>query len=278
MEDRDDKQIDTENIPVLDKAEKTDQGEAESKGIDRHGKFIHKNMFYVMLLSLIVAVLVCIILIIQNHSIRNKYNDQLTLNERLMSENQDLTVKIEENSSVNEPNTGKDEELNQAKEDNSKLEAELAEVNEKLNNALAENELLKQQDNTSALQEELNDLNEKLKESLANEEKLKEIYTKLLDFVNTDYLGTEEYHSDQYIIFTDGKEKEITVTARSARKYTTTVEGDNYGVLTEWVSPFENYQARLKIVPKNEGVTKFHFTNSFNSDSFDVLVVYLKSK
>lgn len=248
-----------------------------NKKIDYRQKAIeHTHVFNFILIGLLVVIMLCFFLAVRNFSLSRKIADYETLIEGYLSENQALNLKLEDYYGADDYDMGDTEELSLLKEDNSKLEAEIDSIKKDLENVQLENETLKNSNNSDELQEELDAIKEELKISLANEEKYKDIYSKILDFVDTDFLGTDDYNSDQYIIFTNGEEKEITITARSAKRYTTTVVGDNYGVLTEWVSPFENYQAQLKIIPKNEGTTKFHFTNSFNSDSFDVMVVYLK--
>ena len=248
-----------------------------NKKIDYRQKAIeHTHVFNFILIGLLVVTMLCFFLAVRNFSLSRKIADYETLIEGYLSENQALNLKLEDYYGADDYDMGYTEELSLLKEDNSKLEAEIDSIKKDLENVQLENETLKNSNNSDELQEELDAIKEELKISLANEEKYKDIYSKILDFVDTDFLGTDDYNSDQYIIFTNGEEKEITITARSAKRYTTTVVGDNYGVLTEWVSPFENYQAQLKIIPKNEGTTKFHFTNSFNSDSFDVMVVYLK--
>lgn len=239
---------------------------------------IHNKVFYLVLFFLLILIAVSVGLSVQNHSLKVKLADQEALNDGLVSENQELNEKTEDYYAVKDAVAEKDKELNLVKADNSKLEADLSNANKELTTALAENELLKEQNDTSALEEELANVRGQLETSTAKAEKFSDIYEKLLNFMETDYLGTNEYHSDQYIVLTDGQEKVITITAQSTKRYTTTVKGDNYNALTEWISPFENYQAQLKIIPKNEGITKFHFTNSFNSDSFDVIVVYLKKE
>ena len=210
----------------------------------------------IIIVSLII---ICLILMVQDYSLQKKLDAQETINDGLISENSELTTKLESYYSSNVMEVEEEPSIDPIVEDN--CESETITLEEKSHG--------------KSLQKELSDVKKELEEVKAEEKRLTEIYNKLLAFVNSDYLGTDDYHSNQYIIFTDGEEKEITVTARSTRKYTTTVEGDNSGIATEWVSPFENYQAKLKFIPKDEGVTSFHFTNSFNSESFDVIVIYL---
>ena len=252
---------------------------------------MEKKIIYALAAVAVVLIIVLIAVSAQNHGLKDYIDEINTLLENTEAENLDLKELIEkqEKNSVSADKAAEEEiektkeelvkvkdELIKAKEDNSGLEAEVNRLNKEISILQTENKDLMLRADKSELQQELADVKSKLEETETDKKKLSDIYKKLTAFMKTDYSGTDVYYADKNIIFTDGEEKEITVTAKSARKYTTTVEGDNYGILTEWSSPFENYQAKLKIIPKNEGATKFHFTNSFNSDSFDVMVIYLK--
>ena len=238
-------------------------------------KLVNKNHDLKDIILVILAI-VFVLLTTRYYSLQKKFDAQETINAGLISENTELTTRLDNYYSSNAMEADGEADIDTIVEDNSESNAEFSVVEDKLSEVVDDDETKNNQG--KSLENELSDIKKELEKAKAEDERLTEIYNELLDFVDSDYLGTDDYHSDQYIIFTDGEDKEITVTARSPRKYTTTVEGDNYGIVTEWVSPFENYQANLKFIPKDEGVTNFHFTNSFNSDSFDVLVVYFKSK
>lgn len=226
---------------------------------------------YVSIIVAIVLAISTLALLIQNHSVEDKLLDQEILNEGLESENQELKDKLDEyySNSSSETEDGNNDVIS--------LQNELDKANEKIESLQTEiTSLIEEKGDEEDILKDLNNIKLQLDEVNANNEKLSSIYEELLSFADSEYLGTEQYHSDQYFIFTDGDEKVIKVTAKSSKKYTTTVTGNNNNVTTEWESPFEGYQAELKLIPKNEGVTQFTFTNSFNSDTFRIIVVYLK--
>ncbi len=245
--------------------------EEEKKNDGKKPLFDRKNIKYIGIICVTSLLMASVILLVQNHTLRDRLVDQETINEGLRSENQELHEEIDEYSLRSaEADNDHQMEVQSLQNELNKADGTIASLREEIDS------LMEKQNDKEELLGDLEKANQKLEESEANNEKLHGIYRELVSFMNAEYLGSELFNSNQYIIFTDGNEKEITVTAKSSREYTTTVTGNNNNISTEWKGPFVNYQAELKFIPQSEGVTQFTFTNSFNSDSFKVIVVYLK--
>ena len=86
--------------------------------------------------------------------------------------------------------------------------------------------------------------------------------------------GSGRFYADNYVVTTSGDDVTIKVTMDFYG--TCNLQGDNKRISAAWDNHFtDNGTIVVTFTPVKKGATTFHFFNDQNSDTFDVLVIYI---
>lgn len=112
-----------------------------------------------------------------------------------------------------------------------------------------------------------------------NENMIKaDAYDKIFDVLTSSRAGYSSgkfYASNELVVLRKDEEYEsIKITCRYY-DVILDLQCSGYGIDAEWDENWNGYSIGVKIFPKEEGVYTINFTNSYNSEYFDVLVIVI---
>ncbi|WP_034491557.1 hypothetical protein [Butyrivibrio fibrisolvens] len=125
-------------------------------------------------------------------------------------------------------------------------------------------------DKNLALDDEITEFSSYIEEHEADIQVAEHIET----YDTTGEEGSGRFYADNYVVTTSGDDVTIKVTMDFYG--TCNLQGDNKRISAAWDDHFtDNGTIVVTFTPVKKGATTFHFFNDQNSDTFDVLVIYI---